>query len=99
MDFSLWDFLESNHIHLEREQPMDFRRCEGDKEIMIAINQFSIKNMRIKHFNRCRVYLQVLTLADIITGDGKCILHNVYYGTKEAERKNPFRLAESMTTG
>ena len=42
----------------------------------------------ISSINKCRLYLQVITLADIGTGDGKSISNKALFGTKDKGRKS-----------
>ncbi len=41
--------------------------------------------------NRCRLYLQVLTLSDIVSADGLCIVPDVFIGIPLSDRKSTLR--------
>ena len=69
---NVWKFTwEKNLLLRERTtKNLDMKR-ENDAFIMediIATNQFS--KSELQHINRCRIYLQVATLSDIVSGDG-----------------------------
>lgn len=44
--------------------------------------------------NRCRLFLQVLTLADISTGDGTKVAHSYYTGVGEDSRSSRYSWPE-----
>ena len=45
----------------------------------------------IRKINQCRLYLQVLTLADITTGDGCHINHHMYHGDLTTHRNSTLK--------
>jgi hypothetical protein len=43
-----------------------------------ALRRDDISDIFIERFNRCRIFMRVETLADIVTADGKCIIPNSF---------------------
>ena len=65
---------------------------EGDKFIMNMFYKKYKKHKKIlAQLNRCRVYLQVLTVADITTSLGTRISRKILHGNKIPGRKSTFR--------
>jgi hypothetical protein len=46
---------------------------------------------QLAQLNRCRLYLQVITLADIVSADGTCILPNSFIGVPLSDRKSALK--------
>jgi len=44
-----------------------------------------LEEQSLESFSHCRLYLQVLTLSDILTGDGKYLQNAIYQGEKETQ--------------
>ena len=51
-----------------------------------AVNKECITKGEWQAMNRCRLYLNILSIADITTGDGKKIDINFWFGKKDAYR-------------
>ena len=49
------------------------------------MNNKTLQYYEYKTLNKCRIYLQVFTLADIVTGDGKRIQKNTWEGKKPTQ--------------
>ena len=47
-----------------------------------AFGNFGFKPKQLVKLNRCRLYLQVISLADIVDGLGKLIYPKAYLGVK-----------------
>ena len=73
------DFCISEQIELVTDIVAPILR-EHDVFLMSAFlnNQYNDNDRRV--VNRCRLYLKVLTLAEIVSGDGKEILHSSWTG-------------------
>ena len=64
---------------IERTPPLQLKR-EGDIFLIDAFIQQGFKNRRLERLNRCRIFLQVLSLADICSGNGSYILSAIKQG-------------------
>ena len=76
-----WKFMEEKKITMmNRTKSLTLRR-EYDSFIMESIIQkMALSPAKLKAINRCRSYLKVTTLADIVTGDGVQIVKSVWKG-------------------
>jgi len=59
---------------------------ENDKAIMDYFVDLGLPNKTLSILNRCRVYLQVITLSDIATANGLSILPCIKGGIRETTR-------------
>jgi exonuclease III len=75
-----WKFTSDNKITI-LEETSDFNlRRHNDLNLMEQATDIYISNTEAKEFNKCRIYLQALTLADITKGDGRGISYNSWNG-------------------
>ena len=74
---STWLFMSGNSIKLKDNTPFIPLGREEDKILMEHFMLQGYKGIELRNINCCRLYLKVITLADITSGDGKTI-------TKEA---------------
>ena len=90
---SLWDFLTKIDATIEVEdawRPLPQR--ENDQFLMDRIGQDSaITTTEIRQFQRCRIYLQVTTLSDIVDGTGKFIDEKAWRGERDKYRTATYR--------
>jgi hypothetical protein len=80
----IWQFIHKYDITIEEEVTSNLiLRRENDTFLMEEIathNEFSDNDL--VHINRCRLYLQVTTLADITNGNGMLLLQGILKGSK-----------------
>ena len=80
----LWEFVSEHNIDISyhSSQRLGLLRT-NDRALMDIISQYhNITDQEIISINRMRGYLQVFTLADIVTGDGYKIRSNYLIGVK-----------------
>jgi Reverse transcriptase (RNA-dependent DNA polymerase) len=65
----VWRFVDSRQITVKGPQRQHIRRV-GDRYLMPTLAEANPPAVLLR-LNRCRMYLQVLTLAEIVTTDGK----------------------------
>jgi hypothetical protein len=65
-----WKFMEEFNITMIEDTPPLALRRVGDKFIIESFNRHRFKGKQLVRLNRCRLFLQVMTLADISTEDG-----------------------------
>jgi hypothetical protein len=72
--------VDANNILIQEERTENVKvRCKQDAFIMEDIlEEGRFGPTEIKHINRCRIYLQATSLADITTGDGKNFTKSAY---------------------
>jgi hypothetical protein len=61
---------------------------ENDTFIMEEIMKNNLTPKQMKLINLCRLYLQVLTIADIAAADGKSLLQSIYNGIQPKDRQS-----------
>ena len=63
--------------------------CPGDSFLMPEFSRV-YKKRQLDQLNRCRLYLQVITLADITTADGNTVTTAVWKGAKDLSRPSRY---------
>jgi hypothetical protein len=75
-----WQFATDNKITIhEGTTDYNLRRI-NDVNLMNQAKNTYLSSIESKDFNKCRIYLHALTLADITRGDGKGISYNSWHG-------------------
>ena len=80
----IWCFSHKHNISIQEETTSNIiLRRENDKFLMeeIALRNNFFTTNELTHINRCRLYLQVTTMADITNGNGTLIRQGVMKGT------------------
>jgi hypothetical protein len=81
-----WDFLHKYSMTAEdTTKPLKLRRV-GDAFLTQAFYENGIKGAALAQANWCRLYLQAITLSDIMTGDQKEITSAAWDGKREEGR-------------
>ena len=75
-----WKFMTQYKLTINLNLPRFPLRRHGDKYLMIALTESTIPTNLWKKFNQCRLYLNVISLADICTGDGRTIRQSAFEG-------------------
>lgn len=86
----IWEFISTHKITLlcsESITPASQRT--GDMAIMdICCNEMTLPQVTIAALNRERCYLQVFSLADVVTGDGKTIQYSCLNRLRDTSTSN-----------
>jgi hypothetical protein len=84
--FPFWEYASDTHLELhDGLSPLPTART-GDKFIMEAFADYGFSAKQLKLLNLCRLYLQILLLSDLTTGDGKQLDRQLMY------KKQPFQI-------
>ena len=83
----VWEFLVNNAITLQTSIDAPLLR-KNDSFLMDKIYLAKESPDRIRIFNRCRMYLKILTVAELATGDGKKIRQSVIEGKNLASARD-----------
>ena len=75
-----WRFMHQYNITIDINLPMFSKRRHHDAILMHTLINSTIPSTLWKKFNKCRLYLNVISLADICTGDGTHISKNAFQG-------------------
>ena len=78
---SLWEFVDTSHIQVDDPFPAIPLQCHDDQFLMLAFAYHKLAPATLRQANICRLWLRVLRLSDIISGDGRRILDQYWYGT------------------
>ena len=88
----LWGFCHKFDIHINDEVTSNATpKRQNDKFIMEEIalyNEFS--NNDLDHINRCRLHLRVMTLSDIVNGNGRLLRRGVMKGNMFQLNTSPY---------
>ena len=76
----IWREIDATPIRLEAKTAELQLQRANDQFLMSEFIRHGFKNKRLVRLNRCRVYLQVYTLADVCTGDGRKLISAIMDG-------------------
>lgn len=86
---SVWQFMSKFHLSITmRDAWLPSSLEPGDVNLMEYFVSRSFFAKQLASLNRCRVYLQVLFLSDIVSADGKTIISPVLDGHKLVDRRS-----------
>jgi hypothetical protein len=84
---SIWAYANSTAITIDiKQQWLPHRVRERDIMILDHALTLNFTTQQLRQLNDCRMYLQVLTLSDITTADGKYLLPNIIRGYRTDDR-------------
>ena len=85
-----WAFLSENGMRIE-DDVTDFEKGRTHDTLLIEsfIESGYIED-KLRRLNLCRIYLQVVFLSDIATGDGKAITEIAWKGNKDSTRRSQY---------
>ena len=84
-----WKFMAENCIQLDIDAPVIPLRRERDAPLMETIlNTLKLTRKEIQDLNKCRMYLQIFNISEIVTGDGKRITEDAWAGTFSNENRD-----------
>ena len=76
----LWKFCYKRKVTIRNVLPKFKPNRKKDKNLMEWFTNIGFYGLELAAINRCRLYLQVIYLSDITTGDGKYISPATYDG-------------------
>ena len=87
---ALWQFMDANQFQMKGWKNRLEPARRNDMLIMHALSRqgYSMETMSI--LNKCRIYLQVFTLADISTASGQRIIPSYLSGRRDPHRPSRF---------
>ena len=81
---NLWQFTSTHGIILQDYSPPLSTSTDNDKFIMALCINENLPRRDLIRINKCRKFLKVLTVGDLITGDGKAIITSIKYGQRSS---------------
>ncbi len=97
---SLWEFIDSIEatIHVETHWTLPPQRAQDVFVMEVLSNPcFSFSPKMLKRINTCRIFLQVLTLADICDTSGTSICTNILKGIRHSDRCSQYLWADQSS--
>ena len=79
----LWEFCSVRKVNLHRKGDNFPSNRKNDRNIMEIFVNNGYHNHQLASINRCRIFLKVIHLSDITTGDGQYISRSAYNGKSE----------------
>ena len=96
---SLWQFASEYNIHIPaQEEHLELRR-EGDSFLTEKFAHSDIGTPALRSINKCRLYLEVTTLSDILDGSGKRYCNHIMNGHNDNERSSYHRWPQQQNSG
>ena len=87
----LWKMYDKYNIRMKGDYIRPQLTREHDECLMEKlIYESTFTKSQIAAINRCRIYLQVLTTADIANGNGTFITKKSYYGERDYDRQSMY---------
>ena len=68
------EFCQNNGIRIERTGPTLSSNCQYDTSLMEVFLQYGCTKAQMKALNRCRLEHQVVSVSDLVTGDGRRLI-------------------------
>ena len=78
-----WKFLSDFDIRIEADQKVPTLQREDDVFLMEAFIAAGLPTSILRKANRCRLFLKAMTLADIASGDGRTVRHEMWKGRQD----------------
>ena len=72
---------------------------DNDKYIMEEFVRFGYTKQKLQLLNKCRIYLQAISLSDIANGQGNQIVKNYLEGRRDAARRSTFAWPNTKRPG
>ena len=83
-----WQFMSKHNITVDIDPPQFDQVRENDSPLMeLILNTASISSKEAAIANKCRIYLQVFMVSDLVTGCGKFLKDNVWNGIRDNHNK------------
>ena len=87
----LWQHCDKYDIELKGQYSTPTLLRENDFCLMEKLcNSDAFTNQQKQCINRCRIFLQVITSADITDSDGKCVTKDVFNGIVDESRRSMY---------
>ena len=87
----VWKELESVNAYVAFDTPVLTLQCERDSLLMELFMDAEVDQDVLKWTNWCRMYLQVCTVSDLLTADGKHIRRSVWEGKRDDTFASPYQ--------
>ncbi|CAJ1969985.1 unnamed protein product [Cylindrotheca closterium] len=87
----VWKELEDLDIYVALDTPVLPLRCEGDALLIEVFMELEVDQDALKWLNWCRMFLQVCTVSDIVTADGRSIRESMWHGERDYTHRSSYQ--------
>ncbi|CAJ1931689.1 unnamed protein product, partial [Cylindrotheca closterium] len=87
----VWKELETMDIYVAFDSPALPLRCVGDALLVEVFMDLEVDQDDLKWLNWCRMFLQVCTVSDIVTADGRSIRQSAWCGERDGIHRSPYQ--------
>ncbi|CAJ1946086.1 unnamed protein product, partial [Cylindrotheca closterium] len=87
----VWKELEDLDIYVALDSPVLPLRCEGDALLIEVFMELEVDQDALKWLNWCRMFLQVCTVSDIVTADGRSIRESMWHGKRDNAHRSSYQ--------
>jgi hypothetical protein len=94
---STWQMCSESKVSISDTYPEFVPRRQGDVLIMEGMAALRLPSATMTIVNRCRMYLWVVYLADIVSGNGTSITDSAWKGKRDNTRNTPYDWPEQGT--
>ncbi|CAJ1953819.1 unnamed protein product [Cylindrotheca closterium] len=87
----VWHELEGLDIYVASDSPALSHRCMDDSLLMDLFINLEVEQEELLWLNWCQIYLQVCTVSDIVTADGRFIRRSAWNGLRDECCRLPYQ--------
>ncbi|CAJ1938447.1 unnamed protein product [Cylindrotheca closterium] len=87
----VWKELEDLDIYVALDSPVLPLRCEGGALLIEVFMEFEVDQDALKWLNWCHMFLQVCTVCDILTADGRSIRESMWHGERDYAHRSSYQ--------
>ncbi|CAJ1946859.1 unnamed protein product [Cylindrotheca closterium] len=87
----VWKELEDLDIYVALDSPVLSLRCDGDALLIEVFMELEVDQDALKWLNWCRMFLQVCTVSDIVTADGRSIRESMWHGERDYAHRSSYQ--------
>ena len=84
----LWKFLDHFHLELDVDSPLLAKCTDDDAFLMLQFFLHGYRGGELSLLNKCRVYVQAITLGDLTTANGKFFVYEAWNGIPLGRRSS-----------
>ena len=95
----VWHELEGLDIYVACDSPALSHRCEDDSLLVDLFINLEVDQDELLWLNWCRMFLQVCTVSDIVTADGRFIRRSIWDGQRDECCRSPYQWPRTVRPG
>ena len=87
---STWNFIREYNITVSSQQPYFTPPRQHDSFLIPTFVSMNVPSSVLIKVNKCRLYLRVLTISDIVDAGGKIVLKDYMNGHRPLDRQSNY---------